>query len=165
VQSAKGPTLESEVRRRLTSAPGASAADRSPSPRRSPAHDTAAAAPTSLLSVARDAPVRRAPETPTRQPQAAKPETAVARTEEAGSPPAEKSAPAAAPAADAAPVETKGPATPVAPNAATMPSWSMAAERGFAPVQSGGWRYRAPVPPAKPWRERAEAPESATSGG
>jgi len=27
----------------------------------------------------------------------------------------------------------------------------------FAPVMSGGWRHRAPVPPAKPWRERGSS--------
>jgi len=33
--------------------------------------------------------------------------------------------------------------------------WANAKSSGFLPVMTGGWRHKAPVPPARPWRERA----------
>lgn len=34
--------------------------------------------------------------------------------------------------------------------------WGNAKDGGFSPVMSGGWRHKAPVPPVRPWRERAD---------
>jgi hypothetical protein len=52
------------------------------------------------------------------------------------------------------------PASPADADAETAPAttarvqgWTNAENSGFSPVMTGGWRHRAPVPPARPWRE------------
>lgn len=45
--------------------------------------------------------------------------------------------------------------TQTQPQAAPKPAANPAG-RGPAPVLTGGWRHRAPVPPARPWRDRTD---------
>jgi hypothetical protein len=102
----------------------------------------AAAAPPSLRSTAAAAPIALLAVTPPpqaeRQPVAPQARTQPVRAGEAqGTPPALART-------EASPPEAVPPTPRLAP-------------RSFAPVLTGGWRHRAPVPPARPWRERADA--------
>ena len=101
----------------------------------------AASAPFALLSVSPPAP-RSEPQSQT-QPQAAPK-------------PVEPAQPVPVPVV--APVRAVAATPPGDPKPAAKP-----AGRGPAPVLTGGWRHRAPVPPARPWRERTDMTDPGAS--
>lgn len=105
----------------------------------------AASAPFALLSVSPPAP-RSEPQSQTQtQPQAAPP-------------PAEPAQPVPAPLV--MPVRAVAATPPGDPKPAANP-----AGRGPAPVLTGGWRHRAPVPPARPWRDRTDMTDPGADPG
>lgn len=129
------PEEEKHFRQRRDAAtPPSSVVTASPSPA------GAASAPLALLSVS--------PPTPRAHPKAQpRLQAAPQRPEPAPFAPISAAAPART-AAAAAPADSKPAARPES--------------RSLVPVLTGGWRHRAPVPPARPWRERTD---TAVPGG
>jgi hypothetical protein len=139
---------EEELFRRLREAPQQAASVQPARP------SAAASAPFALLSV-----------TP---PTAPKPQAQAAPQLPPQSPPqpvaSQPAADAPAPARQPEPIApaTTPAAQPVVQEAAAGPMEASApipkiGVRSVAPVLTGGWRHRAPVPPARPWRERVDA--------
>ena len=188
----RGPTVEAEVRRRLTVAstaaeatvPAPVAAAEPIAPRREdaatppltrlsaghpgPTKEDAARpdpAPVPALQVPAGAGSRQPPATvATAPPSAEVPSRAAKATQTArtvGGPNAPAEAELTSPAAREKREEVR---SQYELQASTIGTWGRAEEREFAPVMSGGWRHRAPVPPSKPWRERQDAQDPAVSG-
>jgi len=161
-------TIEAEVERRLATAPvpydpaqRSAARDATPAP----------VVPTSLLSAARTSGAdgespRVAAVTPAPAAQSPPRPSATVAVAAAPAPVAPK------PAAETVPTPAPPSVSEKAPAAADVPAGkagrtAMRSPGGdaIAPVLTGGWRHPAPVPPAKPWRQREDLPESAISGG